>query len=60
MFVETLNSQDGIIKAKVTATSGDKFLYTFKTIGNNYKITTEEGNPNLNDFFKLINKKLIN
>jgi MFS family permease len=56
-FVRTLFLQDGEVTASVLMSNGTKFLYTFRTTGDNWK-RTWQGQPNLNDVFVLVKKEL--
>lgn len=57
LFITTLCNKRGLIKARVMTTSGDKFIYTYKAVTENYKKAKET--PNLSDSFRLIKKIVI-
>ncbi len=59
-FINTLVANNGAIKARVRTTNGDTYIFHYKAVQNNWRITVEQNHPNLNDDFRLINKEKQN
>lgn len=59
-FVETLQLGNGFIKAMVTATSGNRFIYTFQAYTDNWKIALDPAHPNTEDALILVVKQIDN
>lgn len=59
MFLKALEIQDGKIKARILITNGDRFIYTFKSTGDNYKKALKSS-KGLVDSFILIKKEIDN
>lgn len=61
-FLRTLKLQNGVIRVKVLTTNGTKFIYTFKTIHENWRKalkTDLRSSPALSDDFILVKKELL-
>lgn len=56
-FLEVLKKQEGKVVALIETSIGDKFIYTYKAIHENWKKTLDTDHPNLNDEFILVKKR---
>lgn len=57
-FVQSLKLGGGEIRARVLVTNGEKFVYTFRAVTENWRQFLVDRNPNLNDEFILVKKEV--